>query len=153
MSLIVSNPTFAPDVLNSYKSFCNFFVQNQTVEQIKAEAANPLPKNLLNRWQVTALSCTAPLARIYVVFIDTVRKMLFFVGLNAWALQLHVHERLWEKDRRLETWEAFGSDCLAFSVNARAQNSSDVYLQPKMAIEDIGSSGLSRLSPWLCGTC
>lgn len=145
MSSSISNPVFTPDVLDSYRCFCNFFNQNETVEQIKAEADKPHSKNLLNKWQVTILSCTAPLRRVYVVFLEAVRKVLFYMGLNAWALQLHVHKRLWEKDKRQETWETFGSDCLAFSVNARAQDSSDVYLQPKIPVDDIRSSRVRDL--------
>jgi hypothetical protein len=145
---VAAHHTFTSDLLNSYSHLKEFIDQNKAVEEVRQQAGSISTLqtgNLLLRWQVVDLTMAAPFLHIYTIFIEAVRKLLFYAGLTTWSIQLAVHRRLYEKDMRLEALQTFGKDCLAFSINARAQNSDDVYLQSPLPVEDIGSKRVRRL--------
>ncbi len=127
--------TFTSQHLHSYSRLKKYLEENRAVEEVGKQ---PKSKVLLGSWQVIEMKMAAPFLRLYTIFLGAVGNLLFYAGLTT-SIRLAVHKRLYNEDKRLQALQTFEEDCLSFSVNARAQNSDDVYLQSPLRVEDIRS--------------
>lgn len=131
---------FTPAVLESYSRFSDFLIgeeANQRVERRIVAASKQWQTNWLGRWNVAPLFAAQIFRSIYGTFAQAIGCFLYYAGLQRAGLWLNLHGTNARKNSSLQGYLKFGKDFLAPSINYYSTSSLNLYLMPRMNVEEI----------------